>query len=392
MPPSAIAADPAISRQDLFEGGKNDYALYRIPGTVACGKNTVLAYCEARKTNSDWADIAVLLRRSTDGGQTWDEPRKIAHLGDRVPRSTVPAANTRSLAMNQTVNNPSAIATPGSDVVHFLYCVEYGRCFYQRSDDGGKTFAAPVDITSAFDGLRKVYDVKVVATGPGHGVKLRTGRLVMSVWVSPGTGRNGHHPSVAATIYSDDDGKTWKSGDVAVPATDEMPDPNETTIAELSDGRVMLNVRTEAKAGRRVVVTSGDGATGWSKPRFDAALLEPICMGSLTALPPSKAGDPRLLAFVNPHNIRRSPDGSEAGGKSGERRNLSVKLSDDDGKTWSADRVLESGLSGYSDVVALPDGSIGCFYERAVDGGKNAAGRLTFAKFDAAWVKAKAEK
>ena len=146
----------------------------------------------------------------------------------------------------------------------------------------------------------------MIATGPGHGIALRTGRLVVAVWLSTGTGGNAHRPSVTATIYSDDHGRTWKAGEIAIPDTPEFIFPNETTAVELADGRVMLNARSESKANRRLVTISPDGATGWSKPAFDDALLEPICEGSL-----SRIGD-RLLFSTRTRSTprparRRSP-------------------------------------------------------------------------------------
>jgi sialidase-1 len=79
------AAEP--EKTDLFRAGEGGYASYRIPGIVVTAKGTVLAYCEARKNNAaDWGEIHVLLRRSTDGGRTFDAPRQIAHTGAPVPR------------------------------------------------------------------------------------------------------------------------------------------------------------------------------------------------------------------------------------------------------------------------------------------------------------------
>jgi sialidase-1 len=135
----------------------------------------------------------------------------------------------------------------------------------------------------------------VLATGPGHGIQLRNGRLVVPVWLSTGTGGHAHRPSVTATIYSDDRGKSWQRGAIAVPDTAEFVFPNETTAAQLSDGRVMLNVRSESKAHRRLVVTSPDGAMGWSAPRFEGALVEPICFGSLLSV------GGRRLVIANPY-------------------------------------------------------------------------------------------
>src|SRR5262249_8228487 len=153
--------------------------------------------------------------------------------------------------------------------VVFVFCVEYGRAFVSRSQDDGVIWSAPVEITSTFETLRDRYPWKVIATGPDHGIQLTTGRLLVPVWLSTGTGGNAHRPSVVATIFSDDHGQTWHAGDIAVPNTDEWINPNETTAVELADGRVMLNTRNESKAHRRLITLSRDGATGWTEPRYD---------------------------------------------------------------------------------------------------------------------------
>src|SRR5688572_23336838 len=78
---SAGAAEPVLEKTDLFEAGKEGYAIYRIPGVVATGKGTLLAYCEARKSErGDWGTIDILLRRSSDDGKSWSERRKIAQV------------------------------------------------------------------------------------------------------------------------------------------------------------------------------------------------------------------------------------------------------------------------------------------------------------------------
>ena len=217
LPLSAIAAQPFLEKSELFKVGKeNDYTLYHIPGIVVTSKGTVLAYCEARKGGGgDWAQIDVLLRRSTDSGKSFDAPRLIAHRGDPVERNPLVVARKLGKATDQTVNNPVAIVDSNGSV-HFLYCIEYAHCFYMRSDDDGLTFSKPVDITPAFEKFRPEYAWTVLATGPNHGIQLKNGRLVVPVWLSTGTGGNGHRPSVTSVIYSDDHGAAWQRGDIAV--------------------------------------------------------------------------------------------------------------------------------------------------------------------------------
>jgi len=125
----------------------------------------------------------------------------------------------------------------GVGPVHALFCLEYARCFYRRSDDDGPTWSQPVEITDAFERFRGDYDWKVLATGPAHGIQLRSGRLVVPVWLSTGTGGHAYRPSVTATIVSDDAGVTWKRGSIPVPNTPEWINPNETVVVELADGR-----------------------------------------------------------------------------------------------------------------------------------------------------------
>ncbi len=374
---SVSGAEPFLEKIDLFEAGKDGYVLYRIPGIVVTKKGTVLAYCEARKrTGSDWDQIDILLRRSSDGGKTWEPRQKLVKLEGKFARN--PAAVKQKLAKEGEIafNNPVAFADAKTGAVHFLFCVDYGRCFYVKSDDEGQTFTPPVEITAAFDKFRPAYAWQVLATGPGHGIQLANGRLVVPVWLSTGTAGNAHRPSCVSVVFSDDHGKTWQRGDI-VAREEDIANPSETVPVELSDGRVMLNIRNEGKQRLRAVSISADGATKWSKLKLDEGLPEPICMGSILRLPSSLNvdGKPRI-AFVNPDN----PTGRE-------RRNVSVRLSDDDAKTWRPAKTIDAGPSGYSDLAATNDGTILCLYERgAIDGNHYHTRWLTVARFNLEWA------
>jgi sialidase-1 len=149
----------------------------------------------------------------------------------------------------------------------------------------------------------------------------------------------------------------------------------------------MLNVRSESKAHRRLVTVSPNGATNWSTPRFDAALLEPICMGGIVRY---DHGGQNLILFCNPHNLEKEKGPAEAG-KSRDRKNVSVKISRDEGQTWPVSKSVEPGPSMYSDIAVTPSGTILCFYGRS--GQKPgtpafAGGRLTLARFNLQWLTA----
>ena len=382
---NAPAAAPFIEKADLFTAGQDGYALYRIPGIVTTKRGTILAYCEARRSDrGDWGAIDILLRRSTDGGRSWSAQTNIAHVPGPKAKNPVALAQKLATPGEVTYNNPVAIPD-ANGAVYFLFCLEYARCFYLRSDDDGASWSKPVEITAAFDRFRPEYDWKVLATGPGHGIQLRTGRLVVPVWLSLGTGGHAHRPSVTSVIYSDDLGRTWSRGDIAGPNEGEWNIPNETCAVQLADGRVLLNMRSESKANRRLLTTSRDGATGWSKPQFHDQLLEPICMASMVRL--SEAPARNRLLFSNPDNLARA-DGKEAPGKGRDRKNVSVKLSYDESVTWPVSKSVEPGFSGYSDLAVANDGTILLFYERGSTDGANIykTGRLTLARFNLEWL------
>ena len=375
-----LAAEPSLEKTDLFQAGNAGYALYRIPGIVVTAKGTVLAYCEARRTGGDWADMNILLRRSVDGGKTWDSARNIAEVPGPKPKNPVRAnANPAEI----TYNNPVAISDRDG-TVHFLFCLEYMRCFYQRSEDDGITWLQPVEVTRAFEPLRADYDWKVVATGPGHGIQLRSGRLLVPAWLSLGQGRNNHSPSLTASLFSDDHGRTWTST-IAIRDTAQTPSPNETAAVQLIDGRVLFNARSQTEESWRLVATSKDGGSSWSAAKPHRALYEPVCMASLVRYPASGRGGATVLLFSQP-GPQDGPDGKLTPGTSRDRRNLTIRLSRDEGETWPVRKTLEPGPSAYSDLAVLADGTILCFYERGEADGKTPYAKLTLARFNLAWL------
>ena len=368
---TALRAAPLLETSDVFPAKMAGIERYRIPGVVVTPKGTVLAYCEARRNNSsDWGEIEIHLRRSTDGGKTWGPGKQIAHVGARLEGNPRKAAGGER---EQTVNNPVAIVDRTTGAIEFVYCVNYARAFAMRSTDDGVTWSAPVDITATFEPFRAKYDWKVIATGPGHGLQLKSGRLVVPIWLAYGK-TGDHKPSAAATIVSDDHGRTWKAGDIALPNEGAFGDPNETMITTLSDGRVLLVARNVSKANRKLVSVSGDGATGWSTPRFHEQLWEPVCMASIVAHP----SQPGTQIYSAPHTLGRDAAGKEIPAGRGKRENLSIKLSRDDGKTWAVNKTLEAGPSAYSDLAVLPDGTVLCLYEKGTD--------IVAARFNLDWL------
>ena len=379
---AAQATEPFFEKSVLFEEQTDGFTLYRIPGIVVTAKGVVLAYCEARKLSvADRGEIEIHLRRSTDAGKTFSPPVQVAHLGPRLPKNSVLPPGKKAKDMGgpseQTVNNPFAIATR-SGRVHLIYCVEYMRCFSIHSDDDGQTWSSPIEITLPLDSFRKHVDWQAIATGPGHGIELSSGRLVVPVWMSDYRlpSRTG---KAAATIFSDDGGTTWYTGELAIPTG------GEANVVERSDGSVMLTARNGNSRNRRLVTFSSNGFSDWSEPRIAAELKEPGCMAGVTRHSVNQDAPYKLL-FSNAQTTKR---------KHSARRNLTIHLSRDDGITWPIQRTIESGSSAYSDLAVLSDGTILCFYESGVAEPRIkrtrdwAYANLTVARFNLAWVKGK---
>lgn len=356
----------AVEKTDLFIAGEGGYMSYRIPALVVTPQQTVLAACEARLSGrGDWDHVDIFLRRSPDGGRTWEPARRLVGQGD-LPAGLQrnPAAVAAGLGREGvfTINNPTWIADPVTGETHLLYCAEYARAFIITTRDGGVTFTRPREITGAFEPFRTrdSYAWRVLAIGPGHGERLTSGRLVAAVWLSTGEGGHAHRPSVIATIYSDDRGVTWQAGEIAAGRDDGLVNPSETIVLESEPGRVMLNIRSESPGNRRAVAWSMTGSSGWSRPEFVEALWEPVCMASGVRAPDG------TLVFSNPVSLESNPARPTV--VSRRRQNLGIRASRDAGKTWLEPFVLEPGPSAYSDLAIAPDGTVLCFYENGRSG------------------------
>ena len=382
---STVAAEPWLDKQNIFSAGEGGYDVYRIPGIAVTAEGTVIAYCEARelpedRTGADWAKIDILMRSSTDGGKTWGAPRKLVTPPEEVQRNPMALERGYEGADSVTVNNGVVIVDQKTGALHFLYCIEYARCYVMHSEDDGLSFTAPVDITETFEAFRSEYDWKVIATGPGHGIQLSTGRLLVPVWLSTGTGGGAHRPSAVSVICSDDHGRTWRRGDIVVNHP-QLVNPSETVAVELADGRVLFNIRhetfdRETRSRYRAVSISPNGMDRWSPIRLDKQLPEPICMGSILRLTKKPEAAKNRILFANPHN----PESTE-------RKNVTLKLSYDEGRTWPVVKALEPGRSGYSDLAIGPNGTLYCFYERgSFDKHHHNTAHLCVARFNLDWL------
>jgi len=240
------------------------------------------------------------------------------------------------------------------------------RVFVAHSKDDGLTWSTPQETTAT----TKRPHWRWYATGPGIGIQLErgphAGRLVVPcdhslVTPEDPTGYNSH------VIYSDDHGRTWQLGGAITPAV------NECQVVELADGTLMMNMRNyDRRQTTRAVATSTDGGMTWSKVRHDPTLVEPICQASFLRYTLASRDDRNRLLFSNPGH-----------GQAGQRRDMTVRVSYDEGQTWPMQRLLWPGPTAYSSLAALPDGQIACFFEA---GQHSPYERIVLARFRRQWL------
>jgi sialidase-1 len=324
----------------IFRSGSEGYECFRIPALVTTPTGALLAFAEGRRNGcSDTGDIDLVMKRSEDQGRTWSDLVVIRDDGPTV------------------CGNPAPVVDRETGTIHLLSTWNLGedhereiidgtskdtrRVFVMRSEDDGITWSAPEEITQAV----KKKNWTWYATGPCHGIQVKqgpfAGRLIIPCdHIEARTKMYFSH-----IIYSDDHGNTWELG-----GTTPQDQVNECTVAELGNGRLMLNMRNYDRSQEcRKISFSGDGGITWSDIVSDTALIEPICQASLLGI--LKNEDNRVyLYFTNP--AHRS-----------NRENMTLKISDDEGQTWETLAILYRGPSAYSDLVELPNGNLGCLFE-----------------------------
>lgn len=349
----AFAAE--LMQKPLFVQGVGGYNNYRIPALITTQAGTLLAFCEAREAG-DSSDIDLVLRRSEDGGKTWSNKQIVWDDGSNVCGNPCPVVDQETgiiwllLTWNDSKfsNKELHEGRNGAD----------RRVFVSSSDDDGRTWSEPKEITTT----TKKKDWYWYATGPGVGIQLEQGphkgRLVIPCDHTSDEGFLSH------VIYSDDHGKSWQLGGT-VPGGS-----NECQVVELADGTLMLNMRMQRNGNKkRGISTSNDGGITWSKLWFDDVLIEPVCQGSLLRYTKASKDGKNRLIFSNP----ASTEG---------RVKMTVRMSYDEGETWPVKKLLHEGPSAYSCLTVLPDGDIACFYE----GGDTKYGEIVFARFSLEWL------
>ncbi len=319
-----------LEQCDLFVSGQGGYHTYRIPALIVSPRGTLLAFCEGRRdSRSDTGQIDLLLTRSADGGLTWETPRVLVSAPAMTCGNPCPVVDERTgtiiLALTKNrADEPQDLIEAGQGTRTVWTC---------RSRDDGATWTAPAEITAQV----KPPGWTWYATGPGHGVPLPSGRLVIPCDHVRGVAFHRGDPKHAHVILSDDGGASWRVGGIIAQGT------NECAAAVLPDGTLYLNCRNYNGQHRRAVAWSTDGGTRFTPMSYDDALIEPVCQAALATL-----ND--MVLFSNPASETRD--------------RMTLRASFDGARTWPESLRLHEGPSAYSDLAVLPDGTICCLYER----------------------------
>jgi sialidase-1 len=365
---TAWAADPGpgLRLAQIFVSGTGGYHTYRIPALIVGRDGTLLAFCEGRKNSrSDTGDVDLLVRRSSDSAKTWSEPRVVWNDGANTCGNPCPVLDrtTGAIWLTMTWNHGE------DDEREIMNNVgrDTRRVFVTSSADTGLTWSQPREITAAV----KRPEWRWYATGPGIGIQLEQGpwkgRLLIPCDHSRAIAGNDQLAYNSHVIFSDDHGRSWRLGGTVKPAV------NECQAVELQDGTIMMNMRNyDRSQTARAVATSADGGVTWSSVRHDPALVEPICQASFLRYTRRPPDDRNRLLFSNP-----------AHAEAGRRRDLTVRLSYDEGGTWPVRRVLWAGPAAYSSLAVLPGGRIACLFEA---GDQQPYERITFACFGRDWL------
>lgn len=335
--------DPKYEHQVVFAEGEDGYAKVRIPAIVATKTGKLLAFAEGR-TGGDSGPIDLVMKSSTDDGGTWSDIKILWDDGDNTCGNPCPVVDQETgtvwllLTWNKGSDHEAEIMSGKSEDVRHVYVMS--------SDDDGVSWSEPKKISQT---TRRDH-WRWYATGPGNGIQLtrgkHVGRLLIPCNHSDHTDPK-EHPYRSHVIYSDDHGVSWKLGGIQEAKT------NESGVVELSDGRVLQQMRSYHDRGLRAMAVSEDGGESWGKVYLDEALNTPVCQANILRYSWPETKDAKVANLI----LFSSPRGKG-------RQQMTVWISQDDGKTWPEQRLIYTGGAGYSNLVVLSDGQVGLLYEK----------------------------
>ena len=345
------------------------YATIQHPALAEQG-GEVLLFAEGRKYNIELTNDVnavrsnatdIILKRSTDGGETFGEPEVVVG-GD------------------ETVNMSPCVVKGQDGTLHLFYTVApagvpfgEGNLVYHRTSTDGTSWSEAQEVAATLAG----YENYTVETLNGHGACLEDGTLIVPVHYT--LGRNG----LIAMLVSKDGGATWTLGDA-------ISGLRNVSCDVWTEGNEAVCLLASTDATSRTLARSTDGGMTWSTPEansvetgaagyaldgatavatngtwihFSPTDRENGSAHSATVLPSSWTQEVLNEKFMY---IADAPDMCTG---------MIVTTSADQGATWStpADVFTRTAFSEYvyrvgnMDAIALEDGTVVCVYEGGME-------------------------
>lgn len=311
---------------DLFPQ-KEGIACYRIPSIVTAPNGDLITAIDERVPSCadlrDNKNINLVIRRSTDNGKSWTPIQRVVDY-----------------SRGQSASDPSMIVDRVTNTIFMFFNymnLEHEPQIYYlkyiKSQDNGKSWSDPVDITAQISKPQWHKDFKFITSG--RGIQTRKGILLHTLVNLD----HGLH-----LFKSEDHGNRWQLIDSPLIPGDE------SKVVELSDGSWMINSRLNRKGYRQTFTSSDEGKTWASRP--DHSLVDPGCNAGIIRYSPKKPTPQKgILLFVNANHKT-------------DRKNLTLKISTDDGKSWPAEKTIYEGPAAYAAITRLENADLGIVFEK----------------------------
>lgn len=284
--------------------------------------------------------IDVYERHSDNNGATWSDHKLV--VGSDADHKLINVAN----------NGFGDVALVESAKGRIIAIMVAGQAYFSStnvrnnsiipviitSDDGGETWSSPRTLfDELYKGTYKQGQVLGSFAGSGRGIVLKrqknkalNGRIMFAM-----SHRFANSAIQEYIIYSDDEGATWNMS-----PNSAYNGGDESKLVELADGTVMISVRQN---GNRGFNTSTDGGMTWGSQTTNSDISGNACNAD--------------ILYYNKHILLHSYLNN------GKRKNLTIKASLDNGKTWGNPFEVCAPSSGYSTMDITSDGDIALLYE-----------------------------
>ena len=305
---------------DLFDNSMNSEVFcYRIPSLVTTTNGTLIAAIDERNNSCGdlkWnRDINIVIRKSFDDGKTWTKIEKIVDY-----------------PLGRSASDPSMIVDKKTNEIFLFFnymdldnAKDIYRFMVIKSSDNGENWSEPIEITNNI--IKKGWEKDFMFITSGRGIQTKDGTLLHClVNLNKGT----------HVFGSKDHGKSWFLIDTPLSPGDE------SKIVELSNGNWLVNSRVNSNDSRYSHISKDNGQTWATYKNKD--LQDPGCNASLVK-------HDELLLFTNAFDSKY-------------RKNLSLSISKDQGRTWAKNQTIYKGESAYSSMTKLKNGDIGVFFEK----------------------------